>query len=98
MDVVEEAFNVTLDHPIHLALPNRREAHDVGNRGVTGPPRPKPMAEVQKVALEDGFQNELHRHLDPSIVERGNSQRTHLSILLGNVDAFHWVGLERTLA
>src|SRR5205823_4323029 len=98
MDMVEEAFNITVNYPIHLALPNGREAHDVGNCGVTGPPRPKPMAEVQKVALEDGLQNQLDCHLDPSVVERWDSQRTHLSILLGNVDALHWVRLEGTFA
>ena len=52
------------------------------------------MAKTGKVALEDGFQNELDSHLDPSVVDGRNTQWSLAPILFGNVHPLDWGGLE----
>src|SRR6185437_14003425 len=94
MDMVEEALNVPLDHPVVMTAANRRPVVRLGDRGVTGPSRPEAVAEIGEVAFEDGFQDELECHLDPAVIERGHAQWAHLAILFGNVDTLDGHRLE----
>jgi hypothetical protein len=63
---------------------------DMGDGGVTGPLRAEAVAVVRKVALVDGFQNDLEGHLDPTVVECGDTQGPPFSIPLGYVNATNW--------
>ncbi len=82
IDVVEEAFEVGIQYPIH---PFAGQSHTQRiERLMTAPTRPKAITETEKVLLVNALQHPQHRLLDDLVFQRGDAQRPLAAVGLGH--------------
>src|ERR1051325_3853931 len=82
-DVVEEASNVRIDDPVHLAPAYTHEQRIQGV--VTASSRTIAVTEPQKLLFVDTFQYRARCLLNDLVLQRSNSQRPHPALWLGDV-------------
>src|SRR3972149_10375472 len=89
-DVVEEAANIRINDPVHLAF---RDPYKQGVQGsVTATSRTEAVTEPQKVLLVDTFQDRACRLLDDLVLQGGDPQRPQLAIRFRDVGPFGRLG------
>ena len=89
-DRVEVALQVRV---IHFPLPSPKVRANRIEGVVSTSARPKPERTVTKVRFEDRFQNQQHGHLDDSVADRRDAQRTHATVGLGDLYAANRIRL-----
>ena len=88
VNIIKETFNVTFDKPFSTC-----ESSLYGNKGsVTTSVWTKTMRDIFKMSLIDSFQNHLHYLLHQLVIERRDTKRTELAVLLWYVypSCRHW--------
>ena len=97
VDIVKEAFDVELDNPFHT----RPVSLNSCQGGMAAFPRTESVRIFGENRLVDLFQQNSDNLLHQLVVTGGYSERTHLTVLFGNISAPHWreavfLGIERS--
>ena len=90
IEIVEESFDVCLEHVVYVLCPNRlvNEPNDI----VSATPWPEPKGTVKESWLVDFVQHIRHDVLNQFVFVRGNTQRPLLAIGFRNVRTPHRFG------
>src|SRR6186997_1941422 len=87
---IEELLQVHINHP---AMSRRDMLAGAEHRIVRSSPWPKAEAAVRERGIEQGLQDLKQGLLNQSVEHRGNAQRSHPAVRLGNFHAPNGLGL-----